>query len=70
MRSDKDMIPFQVFGLVFHLYVVYCARAILTLLQIISLVIKNAGCFWNLKFGLKFEQCKSILSGRYSREQA
>lgn len=56
INTDSYLLPFQIAGLVFQIYVVFCSTMIKLLMKIFAIILKNASEMWNLKFALTFEQ--------------
>jgi hypothetical protein len=57
--EENELIFVQIVGLVLLLFVIYCTRLLFTLLQLVSIILRNTAETWNLKFALRFSQCES-----------
>lgn len=57
IETEENLLYYEVAGLVFQLYVMYCTTLLKLLMKILAIVLKNASEMWNFKFALTFQQC-------------
>ncbi|XP_035705033.1 uncharacterized protein LOC110846779 isoform X2 [Folsomia candida] len=67
LQDDNKLFWFQIFGLVFILYILFCARMLFTLMQIVALIARNSAEMWNFKFALTFNQLVMTNRGHMKR---
>lgn len=58
IETDENLLKYEVGGLVFQVYVMYCTTLIKLLMKILATILRNASEMWNFKFALTFQQCK------------
>lgn len=59
ITEKENLLYYQLAGLAFQLYVLYCSGVIKLHMMLMATILKNASEMWNIRFALAFNQCIS-----------